>query len=98
VEQRKPIPRWIFVSSVIAIITLGIALLTYSMMGLGDVSCKLCVEFKGQKTCPQAYGPTEADAKEEAIRTACAQMAGGVTEVLACHRSPVSEIECDSGY
>lgn len=97
-EQRKPIPRWVFTCVVIAILVGGVALLTYSMMGLGEVSCSLCVEFKGQKNCPKAFGPTEADAQEEAIRTACAQMAGGVTEVLACQRSPVTEIECGSGY
>jgi len=98
VEQKKPIRRWVFASIVVAILAGGIGLLTYSMIGLGDVSCSLCIEFKGMRTCPKAYGPTEADAMDEAIRTACAQMSGGVTEVLACQRSPVSNVECGSGY
>ena len=76
------------------IITLGIILLTYSMMGLGDVECSLCVEFKGVKSCPTAWGPSREAAQEEAMRTACAQLAAGVTEVLACNRAPITDVVC----
>lgn len=79
----------------ISIIVLGlIGLLTYKMLSLGQVQCGLCVEFNGKRQCTKAYGPNRSAALEEAHRNACATLTSGVTEVLACNRSPDLKVEC----
>jgi hypothetical protein len=92
--QRDRFPKWLASVLIVSILALGVALLTHSMLSLGDVECSLCVEFKGTKACPTAWGPTRQAAQEEAMRTACAQLAAGVTEVLACNRAPISHVVC----
>jgi len=69
-------------------------LLTYKMLSLAQIECRLCIEFKGRKECPTALGPNENEAMDEAHRNACALLASGVTEVLACNRSERTEISC----
>ena len=92
--QRDRFPKWLASLCILLILISGVGLLTYSMMSLGDVECSLCVEFKGVKACPTAWGPTRQAAQEEAMRTACAQLAAGVTEVLAGNRAPISNVVC----
>jgi hypothetical protein len=56
------------------------------------VAVDVCVEFKGRANCGTAAAPTE----EEAIRTAtdntCATISSGVTESIACSRTPPTTI------
>lgn len=79
---------------VLLILTAFGAFLTYEMLKLGDIECQLCIEFKSQTHCSTALGPTEKEALDEAHRNACAILASGVTEVLACNRAPRSNIQC----
>lgn len=68
--------------------------LTYEMLKLGEIECSLCIEFKSQRHCSKALGPTEEEATDEAHRNACAILASGVTEVLACNRAQRQQIQC----
>ncbi|MGA0163186.1 MAG: hypothetical protein ACO3LE_02910 [Bdellovibrionota bacterium] len=82
------------VALVIGILCLGGVWLTWQMLGLAESECKLCIEFKGRTECPTAYGPNDEEAMNEAHRNACALLASGVTEVLACNRAARQNIEC----
>lgn len=72
----------------------GAGVLTYKMLGLAEVECSLCVDFNGQSACQTAYGPTRLEAIEEAMRSACARISAGVTQVLACQRAPRRDVVC----
>lgn len=81
----------------VGLVSLGfISFLTFQMLSLAQTECRLCIEFKGRKECPQAFGPTREQALEEAHRNACAVLASGVTEVLACNRAERTEISCEA--
>ena len=77
-----------------AIIVLGlVALLIYQLLGEGQAECTVCVVFKGGRQCSTVVGPTKEVATEEAHRTACSQLAKGVTDSFACPNvAPVSTI------
>lgn len=68
--------------------------LSYKMLNLAQVECGLCVEFKGNRKCTTALGATDQEALDEAHRNACALLAGGVTEVLACQRVERLSVQC----
>jgi hypothetical protein len=71
-----------------------IGFIIYSATGLAQVSCLVCLEFHGRTSCQPAAGTS----KEEAVRTAesvaCAELASGRTENIACERTPPKSITC----
>lgn len=83
--------KWII--GIVIVLSL-LALLTYKMTHLARLECSLCITFKELRRCTHALGPTNSEALDEAHRSLCAQMASGVTEVLACNRAPREDIQC----
>lgn len=79
----------------LAIILMLVGGLTYSMLSLAEVECSLCIHFKGQVVCETAFGPDRDAAIEEAHRAACAQVASGVTDALACNRAVQTDLSCN---
>jgi hypothetical protein len=78
----------------LVIVIMAAGILTYQMLNLARVECDLCIEFKGKRRCTTAFGATHEQALDEAHRTACALVASGVTEVLACQRLNRQNIAC----
>lgn len=74
---------------------LTIAIVGYVLAGslsVSEHSCEVCMEYKGRSQCRTVAAATVELAREGAIGNACAYVAGGVTEGMACHRlEPVSE-------
>jgi len=80
---------------IVVIIVAGlVGFLTYEMLSLGQIECKLCIDFNGRRDCPTALGPNEEEAIAEAHRNACAKLSSGVTDTLACNRSERTQINC----
>ncbi len=78
-----------------AFIALGlVGLLAYQLISQARVECRVCVEFKGARQCATAAAPEEAEATEEAHRSACSQMTSGVSEAFACPRVRPAEVDC----
>jgi hypothetical protein len=74
-----------------AVVAAGIAALLYAMLSHGRVECEACVRFDGREACKRAAAADRDAAERAAIATACAIVAGGVTETLGCQgREPVS--------
>ncbi len=78
--------RWL--KLVIAgVVLLLVAALVYSTLSLARYECEVCVSFRGRSACRVAAGAT----REEAIRTAsdnaCAFLASGRTDSMACGRT-----------
>jgi hypothetical protein len=65
-----------------------VVLLVYSTLRLGEVTVEVCMEFKGRANCGTASAPTEEEAVRTATDNACGLLASGVTETLACSRTP----------
>jgi len=66
----------------------------HQLLSLSQVDCGLCIGFQGKRECVHALGPSEKQALQEARQNACAVLASGVTDVLACNRADLEAIEC----
>lgn len=72
------------------------ALLTFQMLSGRQHRYEVCVTFNGSRNCAVASGANQAEAVRTGTSTACAVLAGGVTEVMACERTePVSVRQLD---
>jgi hypothetical protein len=78
---------------IIGIALLGVALIRGSMQVV-QAECELCVEFRGQTTCRSGSGASEVDARQAAQRAACAVMAMGMDESIACQNQPPKSVQC----
>lgn len=55
------------------------------------------MEFQGRSECRTAAGPTEQQALRTAIENACALIASGMTDSMACDRTPPKSVRWISG-
>jgi hypothetical protein len=62
-------------------------LLVYSTLTLGGTRVEVCMQFRGQQSCRTASGSSREQAQRTALQNACAEIASGVTDSLACERS-----------
>ena len=75
------------------LLALGIvAYVLAGSMSVSEHSCEVCMEYNGNSQCRTVAAATIELARDGAIQNACAYIAGGVTDGMACHREkPVSE-------
>ena len=78
----------------IAGLTVLIALVVYSSFQVGRVRCEVCMQFRGLQDCRTVEGTTELEALRGGVTNACALLASGVTDSLACERTPPTKAEC----
>jgi hypothetical protein len=81
---------WLALAVLLAVGGLVVA----SSLRLSGVRCELCVEFGGRQACRAVDGATEAEARAAAQTNACALLASGVTETMACERTTPSRVAC----
>lgn len=66
-----------------------VALIVFSSLNLARYKAKVCITFNGQTECRTASGADEDSTLRAATTDACATLAHGVTEVMACeHATP----------
>jgi hypothetical protein len=75
-------------------LALVIGVVVYSSFRTGAIRCDVCVQFQGREACRSVDGDTEADARTGAMTNACALVASGVTDGMACNRSVPTRAEC----
>lgn len=74
---------------VIVVGVLGmIGLMYYSSMNLGTHRVEVCVEYQGRQSCKTASGETRENAIRTATSNACAFVASGMTDSMACEHAP----------
>ena len=56
--------------------------------------CVVCMAFQGQQVCRTVEGPSEREARSGAVTNACAELASGVTDSMACERSQPVRVTC----
>jgi hypothetical protein len=66
----------------------------YSATGLAQVTCEVCIEFRGRTSCQPAAGTTQEEAIRTATSIACSELAAGRTENIACDRTPPKSLTC----
>jgi hypothetical protein len=78
-----------------AVIALALGVLMFwQLRGEASIECKVCLNFNGLRRCVTAVGPSEDQARAEAQNNACAQLAKGVTEAVACGKLQPYESAC----
>ena len=77
----------------IGFVVVFLAVLVYTTMGTSKYRCEVCILFRGRQACRTAGASTEAQAQRTATENACADLASGVTDSMACENTqPVSVI------
>lgn len=89
-DRRKPLRVLALIIGIAAVV----GTLIFSSFRSVQAECSLCVEFRGQRQCRTGLGPSPAEAQEAAQRAACAVMASGMDESIACSRQPRLEMRC----
>ena len=77
-----------------AAIAVVVGYILFSPMQLGKVSCEVCMEFKGQKACRTARGPSGDEATVTAHDNACARIAFGREDSILCGNTPPASVRC----
>jgi hypothetical protein len=65
-----------------------LAALIFATIGVSKFRCEVCITFNGRTACRTAGASTEAQAVRTATENACAQIASGVTDSMACESTP----------
>lgn len=76
----------------IAIVAVILGIMVYSMMNLSSNRVEVCIQFNGVTNCKIARGATQEDAVRTATSNACGEIAGGVTDTMACLRSEPTKL------
>ena len=80
---------WAFVA---LIIFLGFVV--YRSFQVAGHECNVCIEFRGNQMCRSVQAATAEEALGSAINNACAHLASGVTDSMACERTKPLKAEC----
>ena len=63
---------------------------------IGGVRCEVCIEYGGRSQCRSVDGNSRQEALEAATTNVCAFLSNGVTDSMACARTPPSKSECSA--
>ncbi len=80
----------------IAGLILFMAFVIYRSLQVAGYRCSVCMAFGGQEVCRTVDGPTEHDARQGATTNACAYLASGVTDSIACERTAPRQASCSA--
>ena len=68
------------------------AAIYFSTANLAAHRVEVCMEFKGMTSCGTAAGATEQNALRAATTVACATIASGVTDSIACDQATPKKV------
>ena len=88
--------RRISTSLIAAAFILFMGFVIYRSLYVAGYRCAVCMRFRGDEVCRTVEGPTEHDALMGATNNACAYLAAGVTDSMACERSQPSKVDCSA--
>jgi hypothetical protein len=71
-----------------------VSFVVWSSFHIGSVRCETCIEFGGRRACRAVDGASEQEALAAARTNACALLASGVTETMACERTSPTSSSC----
>jgi hypothetical protein len=91
VKRRRKRLRTVGLLVVLAIFA---AYIVYGSMSSVQAECELCVTYRGRTECRRGSGVDEEDARKAAVKAACAVMAAGMNESIACANTPPTNVGC----
>jgi hypothetical protein len=69
-----------------------IAFVIWRSFQVAGYQCTVCMTFAGREACRTVEAATTPEARTSAINNACALLASGVTDSIACeHSQPIRE-------
>ena len=74
---------------------LFMAALVYNTLQQSQVTCEVCMEFEGSRTCRTVSGEDRDTAISMGVQNACALLANGVTPGIQCGRTAPTSISCE---
>ncbi|PYT25437.1 MAG: hypothetical protein DMG58_24250 [Acidobacteria bacterium] len=77
----------------IAFVALVLIVLVYTTIGNARYRCEVCISFQNRTACRTAAAATEAQALRTASENACAQIASGVTDSIACENTTPQSVK-----
>jgi hypothetical protein len=77
----------------IAFAVIVIAAIVMSTFRSQPFRCRVCIAYNGRTDCRTAAAQTREEAQRSATTTACAQLAGGVSDSIRCENTPPQSIE-----
>jgi hypothetical protein len=75
-------------------VALFLVYIIYSSMQVAQVTCEVCITFRGTTQCRTAVGANAQEAETTAISTACAVLGGNMAEDIACQNTRPSKLMC----
>jgi hypothetical protein len=70
------------------------AALYFVTLSESSATCTVCHDFGGGSSCDTVSAPDRDQAIAQAVSTACAKLAGGVTQTMECTRTPSRQVSC----
>ena len=61
---------------------------------IGGVRCEVCITYGGGSQCRSVDGSSREEALQAATTNVCAFLSSGVTDSMACTRTPPTKAEC----
>jgi hypothetical protein len=75
-------------------VVLVVSYLVWGSTHLVQAECEVCVEFNGQRQCRRGSGTNDPEARQAAQKAACAVMAFGMNESIACGNVQPKSVQC----
>lgn len=69
-------------------------LVVWNSFQIGGVRCEVCITYNGRSQCRSVDGTTRDEAMMSATNNVCAFLASGVTDGIACSRTPPTKADC----
>jgi hypothetical protein len=80
------------IGGLFGVLILGVIL--FLSMGFSQVTCEVCVDFKGRTQCRKAAGADKETAVITARDNACAFLIASKTDGFLCGQTPPSKVDC----
>jgi hypothetical protein len=81
--------------SVLFLLLVG-ALIAYSLTGVDQVSCEVCITYNGEQQCRTGKGRTQEDAVRTATESCCAVLpTSTMADRVKCSQTPPSSLACN---
>ena len=80
------------VTLVVVFVAAMLAVIIYSSVGIHPYEAEICITYKGRTNCGTAAGASREQALSAGARIACASIASGMTERIACDEAPPDSV------
>lgn len=80
---------------VVALLLAAFVFIVLSSMSISEEACVVCISYNGRMECRKASAATREEATRTAGDNACALLASGMTDTIACSNTLPSSVICE---